>query len=264
MDPSLSAPTPTLDISGDDAQSVQGQTNQTGNDHAQLTLEQAVQVFMQERAHSQELHNRVAQIEQSGATTTAPSQQNFNYKPSAPEKFTGVATKLETWIEEVELHMDLYRIPRTDGIYRLAVARQFLGDQPSQWARLQGEISGWTELKERMRIYYEVPSKNKNSRDSLYRLRQIGSVKVYTLRFNSLILQIDSMSEEEQRFIYVRVLKPSVKMEIEKEWVRDSDIDLTRMKQLADRKDTLFFNNRGGRTVESNLGAPQTNLGPHR
>jgi hypothetical protein len=66
-----------------------------------------------------------------------------------------------------------------------------------------------------MRIYYEVPNKNKTSRDNLYRLRQVGSVKEYTLRFNSLILQIDSMSEDEQRFMYVRGLKPNVKMEIE-------------------------------------------------
>jgi Retrotransposon gag protein len=201
VNPSLSAPTPTLDITGDGAQSGQGQTNQTFNDHAQLTLEHAVQLLMQERAQTQELHNRVGQIEHSGSTKTAPSQQNFSYKPSAPEKFTGVATRLETWIEQVELHMDMYRIPRTDDIYRLAVARQFLGDQPSQWARLQGEISGWTELKERMRIYHEVPNKNKNSHDSLYRLRQIGSLNEYTLRFNSLILQIDSVSEKEQRFM---------------------------------------------------------------
>jgi hypothetical protein len=144
MDPTLSAPTPTLDITGDGAQSVQGQTNQTGNDNAQLTLEQAVRLLIQERAQTQELQNSIAQIEHSGATTIAPSQQNFNYKPIAPEKFTGVATKLETWIEQVKLHMDQYRIPRTDDIYRLAVARQFLGDQASQWARLQGEISGWT------------------------------------------------------------------------------------------------------------------------
>jgi Retrotransposon gag protein len=217
MDPSLSAPTPTLDITGDGAQSVQGQTNQTGNDHAQMTLEQAVQLLMQERALTQEFQIRVAQMEHSGATTTAPSEQNFRYKPSAPENFTGASTKLETWIEQVELHMDPYRTPRTDNIYRLAVARQFLGDQPRQWARLQGEISGWTELKERMRIYYEVPNKNKKSRDNLYRLRQVGSVKEYTLRFNSLILQIDSMSEDEQSFMYVRGLKPNVKMEIEKE-----------------------------------------------
>jgi hypothetical protein len=71
-------------------------------------------------------------------------------------------------------------------------------------------------LNERMRIYYEVPNKNKNSRDSLYRLLQIGSVKEYTLRFNSLVLQIDSISEEEQRIMYVRGLKPNVKMEIER------------------------------------------------
>jgi Retrotransposon gag protein len=61
-----------------------------------------------------------------------------------------------------------------------------------------------------MRIYYGVPNKNKNSRDNLYRLRQVGSVKECTLRFNSLILQIDSMSEEEQRFMYVRGLKRTV------------------------------------------------------
>jgi Retrotransposon gag protein len=77
-----------------------------------------------------------------------------------------------------------------------------------------------------MRIYYEVPNKNKNSRDNLYRLRQVGSLKEYTLHFNSLILQIDSKSEEEQRFMYVCGLKPNVKMEIEKEWVRDPDLDL--------------------------------------
>jgi hypothetical protein len=87
-------------------------------------------------------------------------------------------------------------------------------------------------------------------------------VKHYTLRFNSLILQIDSMSEKEQRFTHVRGLKPNVKMEIEKEWVHDPDLDMTRMKQLADRTDTLFFNNRGGRTVESHLGAPSDQSRP--
>jgi hypothetical protein len=38
------------------------------------------------------------------------------------------------------------------------------------------------------------------------------------------------MSEEEKRFMYVRGLKPNVKMEIEKECVRDPDLDLTRTK----------------------------------
>jgi hypothetical protein len=37
-----------------------------------------------------------------------------------------------------------------------------------------------------------------------FHLIVFGSVKEYTLRFNSLILHIDSMSEEEQRFMYVR------------------------------------------------------------
>jgi hypothetical protein len=92
-----------------------------------------------------------------------------------------------------------------------------------------------------MRDYYDMPNKNNNSSGSLYRLRQIGGVKEYTLPFNSLILRIDSMSEEERRFTYVRGLKPNIKIEIEKEWVRDPDIDLTRMKQLADRTDNTVL-----------------------
>jgi hypothetical protein len=135
MDPSLSAPTPTLDITGDGAQSVQGQTNQTRNDHAQLTLEQAVQLLMQERAQIQELKNRVAQIDQSGATTTALLSRTFatsqvhqrNLQEWQPSWKHGSRKSNSTWTCTVSRELMTFIV--------LAVARQFLGDQPSQWAR---------------------------------------------------------------------------------------------------------------------------------
>jgi hypothetical protein len=40
--------------------------------------------------------------------------------------------------------------------------------------------------------------------------------------------------------MYVRGLKPNVKMEIEKEWVRNPGLYLTRMKHLADRRHIIL------------------------
>jgi hypothetical protein len=57
-------------------------------------------------------------------------------------------------------------------------------------------------------------------------VRQIGNE-------NSLILQIDAMSEYEQRFTFVRGLKPNVKLEVEKEWVKMAGMSITQMKQLV-------------------------------
>jgi hypothetical protein len=37
--------------------------------------------------------------------------------------------------------MDLARIPRTDDIFRLAVAKQFLGEEVRLWTRMQHDVS---------------------------------------------------------------------------------------------------------------------------
>jgi hypothetical protein len=42
--------------------------------------------------------------------------------------------------------MDLARNPRTDGIFRQAVAKQFVGADVRRWARIQHDGSGWTDL----------------------------------------------------------------------------------------------------------------------
>jgi hypothetical protein len=41
------------------------------------------------------------------------------------------------------------------------------------------------------------------------------------------------MSEYEQRFTFVRGLKPNVKLEVEKEWVKMAGMSITQMKQLV-------------------------------
>jgi Retrotransposon gag protein len=150
--------------------------------------------------------------------------------------------------------MDLARIPRTDEIFRLAVAKQFLGEEVRRWTRMQHDVSGWTDLKERMKVYYEFPNKDKNIRDNLNKLRQTGSVAEYTNRFYHLVLQVEEMNQADQAFHFVKALKANVKLEVEKEWVKTPGMSITQMKQLADRTDNLFWRGRTQRPYESVLG----------
>jgi hypothetical protein len=210
----------------------------------------------QTQALNQQLQQQLSQIQSQvhSQATIQPSAQDFKYKPSTPDSFSGAATKLEGWIDQVELHMDLARIPRTDGIFRLAVAKQFLGEEVRRWARMQQDVSGWTDLKERMRVYYDVPNKDKNIRDSLNKLRQTGSVAEYTNRFNHLVLQVEEMSQADKAFHFVKGLKANVKLEVEKEWVKTPGMSITQMKQLADRTDNLLWKSRTQRPYESAIG----------
>jgi hypothetical protein len=169
-------------------------------------LEQVVQILWTERtqtrAQNQQLQQKLSQIQSEvhSQAIIQPSAQDFKYKPSTPDSFSGAASKLEGWIDQVELHMDLARIPRTDDIFRLAVAKQFFGEEVRRWTRMQHDVSGWTDLKERMTVYYEFPNKDKNIRDDLKKLRQTGSVAEYTNRFYHLVLQVEEMNQADQAF----------------------------------------------------------------
>jgi Retrotransposon gag protein len=191
----------------------------------QPTLEQVVQMLWAERtqtqAQNQQLQQQLSQIQSEvhSQAIIQPSAQDFKYKPSTPDSSSGAASNREGWIDQVELHMDLARIPRTDDIFRLAVSSQFLGEQVPRWTRMQHDVSGWTDLNERMSVYYKVPNKDKNIRDDLNKLRQTGSVAKYTNRFNHLVLQVGEMSQADQAFHFVKGMKAIVKLEVEKEWV---------------------------------------------
>jgi Retrotransposon gag protein len=128
--------------------------------------------------------------------------------------------KLEGWIDQVELHMDLARFPHTGDVFRLAVAKQFLGEEVRRWIRMQHDVSGWTDLKEVMRAYYEVPNKDKNIRDNLNNLHQTGSVAEYANRFNHLVFQVEEMSQPDQTFHFDKGLRANVTLDVEKEWVK--------------------------------------------
>jgi predicted secreted protein len=115
-------------------------------------MEQVVQMLWAERSHTQALNQKLQQLLSQiqshvhSQATIQPSAQDFKYKPSTPDSFSGAASKIEGWINQMELHMDLARIPRTDGIFRQAVAKQFVGADVRRWARMQHDVSGWTDL----------------------------------------------------------------------------------------------------------------------
>jgi hypothetical protein len=227
---------------------------------AQPTLEHVVLMLWAERTQSQAQNQKLQQLlsqiqsEVHSQAIIQPSAQDFKYKPSTPDSFSGAASKLKGCLDQVELHMDLARIPRTDDIFRLAVAKLFLSEEVRRWTRMQHDVSRWTDLKERMSVYYEVPNKAKNIRDNLNKLRQTGSVAEYTNRFSQLVLQVEEMSQADQAFHFVKGLKANVKWEVEKEWVKMPGMSITHMKQLADRTDNLFWRSKTQRPYEPVLG----------
>jgi hypothetical protein len=102
---------------------------------AQPTLEQERHMLWADRtqnqAQNQQLQQQLSQIQSEvhSQAIIQPAAQDFKYKPSTPDSFSGAASKLEGWIDQMELHMDLARIPRTDDIFRLGVAKQFLREE---------------------------------------------------------------------------------------------------------------------------------------
>jgi Retrotransposon gag protein len=104
----------------------------------------------------------------------------------------------------LEFDLDLGRIPLTDDIVLLAIAKHFLGEEVRRWAKIQHDVSGWTALKERMRMHYDVPNKDKNVPDNLNTFRHTGSVAEYTNRFNHPVLQVEEMSPADQAFHLVK------------------------------------------------------------
>jgi hypothetical protein len=237
---------PTIDITGVGYQGAGNVTaaenaSQSGEHQqqpaiAQPTLEKVVQILWAERtqtqAQNQQLLQQLSQIQSEfhSQAIIQPSAQDFKYKPSTPDSFSGAASKLEDWIDQVELHMDLARIPRRDDIFRLAVAKQFLGEEVRRWTRMQHDVSGLTDLKEMIRANYKVPINDKDIRDNLNKLRQTGSVAEYMNRFNHLVLQVEEMSQADQAFHFVKGLKANVKLEVEKEWVKTPGMSVTQMK----------------------------------
>jgi Retrotransposon gag protein len=105
-----------------------------------------------------------------------------------------------------------------------------------------------------MRVYYDVPNKDKNICASLNKLRQTESVPEYANRFNHLVLQVEEMSQAARAFHFVKGLRANVKLEVEKEWVKTPGMSITQMKQFVDRTDNLFWRSRTQRPYESAIG----------
>jgi hypothetical protein len=105
-----------------------------------------------------------------------------------------------------------------------------------------------------MRVYDNVPNKDKNICDSLNKLRQTESAAEYTNRFNYLVLQEEEMSQADRAFHFVKGLRANVKLEVKKEWVKTPGMSINQMKHFVDRTDNLFWRSRTQRPYESALG----------
>ena len=174
-----------------------------------------------------------------------PESAVRRYKPVHPEPFTGKPETLLAWIELVNIHLALNEI--SDDVYALHVAKQFLSPTVMNWLQTLSSESanpmGWSDLQERMKLYYKVQNEEDRARAELSKLRQRTSVRKYTNEYNKLILKLPMLSEEDKLYEFKKGLKTDVKIQVELRGYTN----MTELKAAADRVDDLLWQASGRR-----------------
>jgi hypothetical protein len=123
-------------------------------------------------------------------------------KPTRPEPFTGDRAKLDQFLLQLDLYLDLTNFTRTlthtDQVKR---AQQFLRDNALQWfAAIQNSDQPFTSIedfKSRIRTHIAPYGIAKTTRAKLKHLRQTHSVQAYNTLFMQMMIHLPNMDVDD-------------------------------------------------------------------
>ena len=109
------------------------------------------------------------------------------------------------------------RMPEAELVYQMATRLQ---GPAASWYRQQSmlhqiEFDSADALILALEKNYLPPLANREARDRLHRLRQLGNVPSYTDSFHELCAQINDLHETERLDRYLRGLKPAIRYQVE-------------------------------------------------
>lgn len=139
-------------------------------------------------------------------------------KPVKPDAYNG---RPENDVDTFLFSVNQYCLQQgeTSEEAQIRYAGSMLRGAAATWWR--GHISAhplpatWDAFTTLMRSQFQPIDRVKLARDRIATLRQDRSVRDYTFKFRSLLLEIPGMSADEQLDRYVRGLKPAVRKEVE-------------------------------------------------
>ena len=110
----------------------------------------------------------------------------------------------------------------------------------------RGKIDSWEALKKELKDQFLPTNIAWVARDSLKKLKQIGTVRECVKTFSPLMLDIKNMSEEDKLFNFVSGLQPWAQLELKRQVVHNLHAAMSAVDALVDYKfnnvDTSFCN----------------------
>src|SRR3954468_7713202 len=194
-------------------------------------------MHQQQERHQQELAKIKIEtaIQMKTPTTTITVKQ--------PDTFDGRKIPVELWIFQIKQYILATKNENQEQVVYIAT-NLLRGDTAIWWRHYYNyftkeelAILNWKEFEKMLIRKFKPVNAAKTARDQLAHLRQTGSVKTYNTAFTSTILEIPTISKEEQLDRYTRGLKEKVRVEVE---LREPS-DLEEAMRITDRFDTISF-----------------------
>ena len=213
--------------------------------------------FAAARANLEALYARRYQEELAAATqaimataqqTTQTLAANRNAKHATPTTFSGRANALLDWLFKLELYLAAVGIPQT-AVDAVTLAVGYLDGAALTWWRYrvgqvavgqQRAVDNWTDFRlAALTKQFRTLDEARTARDRLRTLRQLASVRDYAQRFQTLLLDLPTMHEDDRVWAFCAGLKPNVRVLVELARPKD----LLAAIQVADTSDsTLYLN----------------------
>lgn len=143
--------------------------------------------------------------EQLTATQAHVVQAPSGPKPNKPNTFSGKLGTVDAWVS----HMDQY-LAGTDPGQALAIAKTYLQGEAFAWYQsyaASSAVADWPSLRDAMTHRFNPLNKEQAARNLLHKWRQIKDVTTYNKTFQSIVLDIPSITMPEKIDRYSRGLK---------------------------------------------------------
>ena len=291
----LPSPTSANNLSDEDKQYVESLAQQDGKlanilnvlqQQASLAGQQITQLQTDVRNLHSQVNQKDSQLQtlqqQHAALQQAqPSSNQLKLRspqPDLPEAFTGRSTskdEIGQFIEKFDQYFAFFDLPQSPPLpaaQRVCMVVTKLDGDASTWFRHYRQRNlgnrnprSWQDFKILLRNKYEPVNKEDTLRDKLAQLVQSKSVAAYTTRFEKLLNQLPSVSDDEALDRYIRGLNPTIRTEVrlKKPATLDEAIDYAdifdratfepRLGRNRSRRDRLANRNR---TDHSNVPSP--------
>ena len=208
------------------------------------------QIIEQLQNQIAQLQNNLHSVQQQAlniASANANSNANFAnsvLKIAKPEKFYGKNARM--WIKSLQNIIDAQnsQISEHD---KIKYAVSFLTGDGLQWWELVNinpeiNINTFQEFCDKLLEYFEPVNREFNARKAMNSLKQMGKfskIRDYNKKFTEYLLQVPSMTIDEQLFHYTQGLKNKIRIELERSEVESLHVAM----RLADRMDCLYQSN---------------------